>query len=260
MHHNIVNLIYFSPTGTTRKTMDAIAKGLNPERVNRYDLTFPSAKAEQSLVDGVAVIGTPVYAGRVPRDFLERMANYAANDVPTVLVALYGNREFEDTLVELRDVSITQGFKVIAAGAFIGEHSYSTPERPIAAGRPNADDLKLAFEFGQNIAEKLACDDFTIPDIDGHVPYRERVKFGGVAPETDIETCTLCGRCAEVCPVRVVTVTNSVTTQAENCIMCCACVKYCPDRARLFNHPLIEERREMLIRNCSAAKAPKVFL
>jgi hypothetical protein len=30
--------------------------------------------------------------------------------------------------------------------------------------------------------------------------------------------------------------------------------------ARYFNHPMIEERRELLIMNCSTAKAPQVFL
>lgn len=260
MKHNKVHLIYFSPTGTTRKTIDAIAEGLNPEQVNRYDLTFPFENGEQLIADGVAIIGIPVYAGRVPKDCLERMVGYKAKDIPTILVALYGNREFEDALVELRDVSIAQGFKVIAAGAFIGEHSYSTPERPIAADRPNVDDLRLAVEFGQQVAKKIEHNDFSVPEIDGNVPYKDRVKFGGVAPKTDAETCTLCGKCAEVCPVRVVTVLNSVTTQAEHCIMCSACVKACPVSARPFNHPMIEERREMLIKNCSAPKSPQTFL
>lgn len=260
MRHNIVHLIYFSPTGTTRKTIDAIAAGLNPEQVNRYDLTFSFDAAEQHIADGVAIIGVPVYAGRVPKDVLERLANYKADDVPTILVALYGNREFEDALVELRDVSITKGFKVIAAGAFIGEHSYSTPERPIAAGRPDMDDLKLAVEFGQHVAAKMADNNFSLPAIDGNVPYRERVKFGGIAPETDAETCTLCGKCAEVCPVHIITVSDSVTTQAENCIMCCACIKFCPVMARHFKHPMIEEKRAMLRKNCSIAKEPKTFL
>lgn len=260
MKANKVHLIYFSPTGTTRKIIDAVVDGLNPVRVNRYDLTFPFEKAEQHIVDGIAVIGAPVYAGRVPKDCLERLVNYKANGVPTVLVALYGNREFEDALVELRDVSIAQGFNVIAAGAFIGEHSYSTPERPIATGRPNTDDLGLAVKFGQNIAAKMGLNDFNTPEIDGNVPYKDRVEFGGVAPQTDAKICTLCGKCEEVCPVRVIEMSNSVTTQAENCIMCSACVKICAEEARFFNHPMIKERRELLVKNCSSPKIPQIFL
>jgi len=260
MKNSCAHLVYFSPTGTTRKIIDAITEGLYPERVNRYDLTYAFEKEEQTIAGGVAVIGIPVYAGRVPADCLERMAGFRADGVPAVLVALYGNREFEDALVELRDVATAQGFNVIAAGAFIGEHSYSTPERPIAAGRPDAVDLRLAVKFGQDIAAKIERGDLGTPEIEGNVPYRERVKFGGVAPETDAESCILCGKCAEVCPVRVVTVSDSVTTQAENCIMCCACVKTCPVDARTFKHPMIEERRELLIKNCSTPKAPQIFL
>jgi len=260
MKINNIHLIHFSPTGTTRKVIDAIAEGLNPEKVYRYDLTFPLDKIEQHFTDGVAVIGAPVYAGRIPVDCLERMAQYTANNIPTVLVALYGNREFEDALVELRDVSLAQGFNVIAAGAFIGEHSYSTSQFPIADGRPNVDDLKLARAFGEQIAAKIKIDDFETPIIEGHVPYKERVKFGGVAPETNAETCTLCGQCAEVCPVQIISISNSVTTQAENCIMCSACVKECAVGARIFNHPIMIERQEFLVKNCSVPKAPKLFL
>lgn len=260
MRINNVHLIYFSPTRTTQKIIDAIVKGFAPDRTNRYNLTYSFEETEQRFVDGVAIIGAPVYAGRIPKDFLERMANYRANNVPTVLIALYGNREFEDALVELRDVSSAQGFNVIAAGAFIGEHSYSTPKGPIAAGRPNVDDLNMAVLFGQQIAEKIKRNDFSTPEIDGNVPYKERVEFGGVAPETEAEICTLCGRCAEVCPVHIVSVSHSVTTQAESCIMCSACVKICEVEARHFNHPVIEERRGLLIKNCSAPKVPQVFL
>ncbi len=260
MRNHTTHLIYFSPTGTTRKIVDAIAQGLSSEHINRYDLTFAFKKTDQLLADGVVVIGVPVHAGRVPIDCLERMATYSASNLPTVLVALYGNREFEDALVELRDVAIARGFNVIAAGAFIGEHSYSTPERPIAAGRPDTNDLSLAIKFGQQIAAKIERDNLNTPKIDGEVPYKERVKFGGVAPETDAEKCTLCGRCIEVCPVRVISMSKTITTRAEGCIMCCACVRVCEDDARPFNHPMIEERRELLIKNCSIPKKPKLFL
>jgi ferredoxin len=260
MKINNIHLIYFSPTGTTRKVIDAISEGLSGTEIYRYDLTYPFGMTEQYFQDGVAVIGAPVYAGRIPVDCLKRMAQYKAKNIPTVLVALYGNREFEDALVELRDVSLTQGFNVIAAGAFIGEHSYSTSEYPIAVGRPDVNDLQLAKSFGQQIAAKINNDDFKTPIVEGHFPYKERVKFGGVAPSTNPETCTLCGRCAQVCPVGIVTVSDSVTTQAEQCIMCSACVKECAFGSRIFDHPVMIERQEFLVKNCSAPKAPKLFL
>jgi flavodoxin/NAD-dependent dihydropyrimidine dehydrogenase PreA subunit len=254
------HLVYFSPTGTTRKVAEGIAQGLGADKVVHYDLTPADARFETVLTDGVAIIGIPVYAGRVPELCLQRLQAITARHMPAVLVALYGNREFEDALVELRDLSVAKGFNVIGAGAFIGEHSFSTPAHPIAAGRPDAEDLKLALQFGKQVAAKIEAGDFNTPDIDGNVPYRERPDFGGMAPETDSEQCTLCGKCAAVCPAGVIAVGDSVATNAENCIMCCACVKACEVKARSFTHPWIEEKRPMLQKNCSTPKEPQIHI
>jgi len=260
METKTMHMIYFSPTGTTRKVVAAVAEGVCSAEARELDLTLSASENGAPISDGVAVIGVPVYAGRVPEVCLERMAELSADGVPTAIVALYGNREFEDALVELCDVASAKGFRVIAAGAFIGEHSYSTPERPIAAGRPDVDDLQLARSFGEQFAAKLGRGDLSTPEINGNHPYKERVPLGGVAPETDPQRCTLCGRCAEVCPMGIVAVTDVVTTHALRCIMCCACVKVCPVAARPFNHPRIEERRDMLVKNCSVPKSPQLFL
>lgn len=254
------HLIYFSPTGTTRKTITSIARGLGAKSVLHYDVTLPNNRFETVLTEGVAIIGIPVYAGRVPEVCLQRIQTMTAKGLPCVLVALYGNREFEDALVELRDVAVGQGFAVIAAAAFIGEHSYSTAQHPIAAGRPNAQDLLMAELFGRQVAAKIASGDRSTTEIDGAVPYKERAPLGGVAPETDREQCTLCGRCEQVCPTGVLKVTDVVTTEADHCVMCCACVKVCEEAARLFNHPRIAERRAMLLQHCSQPKAAKIFI
>lgn len=260
MEVNDVHLIYFSPTGSTKQIIEAVAEGLNPQKVDHFDLTCEFKMKEQRIDSGIALIGVPVYAGRVPEDALERLSGFSANGTPTVLIALYGNREFEDALVELRDVCVQKGFNVVAAGAFIGEHSYSTADYPIAAGRPDSDDLMLAGKFGQNIAEKLIRGDFSQPELEGHVPYRERVKFGGISPETENKFCVLCGKCADACPVQVIEVSDSVVTDSQNCIMCVACVRACGTEARTFMHPFVEERRGLLVKNCSTPKAAKMFL
>jgi ferredoxin len=254
------HLIYFSPTGTTQKITTSIVQGLGAKNVLHYDVTLPDSSVETELSDGVAIIGVPVYAGRTPKLCLQRMQSITAKGLPCILVALYGNRAFEDALVELRDFATSQGFEVVAAGAFIGEHSYSTRKRPIAAGRPDSQDLLLAETFGQQVALKINNGNLTTPEIAGNVPYKERVKLGGVAPDTIREKCTLCGRCAEICPAGVITVSDQVVTEADHCIMCCACVKTCEVEARPFNHPRIEEKRAMLHQNCSQPKAPQFFL
>jgi ferredoxin/flavodoxin len=255
-----VHLVYFSPTGTTRGVCEAIAQGLGAEKMISCDLTPVSAGRETVLIDGVAVIGIPVYAGRVPELCLRRLRGLTARGVPAVLVALYGNRAFEDALVELRDLAVAQGFKVIAAGAFIGEHSFSLPAEPIAAGRPHVGDLNLATEFGKRLAAKIESGDSGMPDIPGNVPYRDRAKLDRMAPETNGKKCNLCGRCAAVCPSGSIEVAETVATDADKCILCCACIKACEADARCFTHPWIEKVRTMLRQNCGTPKAPEIFI
>ena len=255
----LLHLISFSPTGTTRKIVETIAAGFAAEQIERYDLTRMAEPPELQLDEGCAVIGIPVYAGRVPEVCLQRLAGITAEGIPAVLVAVYGNREYEGALVELRDIVTTAGFSVVAGGAFIGEHSYSTDEQPIAAGRPDQSDLNKAKVFGRQVAQKLAKDPIC-PELAGNTPYRERVKFGGIAPQTDPATCTLCGRCVEVCPMFVVTVDQQVSTAAERCVMCCACSKSCPTGARSMDHPFVQQRRQMLQENCRQRKEPTLFL
>ncbi|MGE4578505.1 MAG: 4Fe-4S binding protein [Desulfuromonadales bacterium] len=256
-----VHLIYFSPTSTTRKIVEEIAAGIPASEVRHYDLTRLEEGLDLQLTEGLAIIGVPVYAGRVPEVYLQRMEGLSATGVPVVLVALYGNRAFEDALVELRDGAVAKGFSVLAAGAFIGEHSYSTPTQPIAPGRPDAADRQKARAFGAQIAEKLQRRSMPATlRIPGDTPYKERVPLGGIAPATDKALCSLCGACAKVCPTLVIRVEDKVTTAAENCVMCCACVKVCPVVARSFHHPMIEARRQLLVTNFSERREPELFL
>ena len=256
----ITHLVYFSPTGSTHKIVTAIGRGLGAEQTVHYDVTLPQASCAAVLGGGVAVFGIPVYAGRVPELCLQRLQDFRAAGVPAVLVALYGNRAFEDTLVELRDLVTRQGFKVVAGAAFIGEHSYATKDQPVALGRPDSGDLEKAVTFGRQIADKLEQGKIAPPALPGNTPYRDRVRFGGIAPVTLAEKCTLCGQCAASCPPGVITLTDRVTTAADNCIMCCACIKNCQPKARIFSHDFIREKRQQLVENCSRPKIPQTFL
>jgi flavodoxin len=191
-----VNLIYFSPTGTSKKTLEAVAKGLGIKGVEHIDLTPPDAAGKSHAIPagGLAVFAVPVYSGRVPPVAAQRLRTVKGNGTPAVLVAVYGNRAIEDALVELRDITTEQGFKAIASASFIGEHSFSTEATPIAPGRPDKEDLEKAKKFGEQVKAKL--DGMAKPieiTVPGNRPYRERNPSGPRFPDTTVESCTLCG-------------------------------------------------------------------
>ena len=190
---------------------------------------------------------------------MERLQNIRGLDTPTVLVVVYGNRAYEKALMELDAFALPRGLKVIAGATFIGEHSYSTDEHPIAAGRPNDSDLALATEFGKKIIEKIktATGPDTLYPIDVRAIKRPRQPFfplfrflrkviklrksGTPLPRTpwvkDESLCTHCGLCVVHCPAGAITKGDELNVDETKCIKCCACVKVCPRNAKVYDTP-----------------------
>lgn len=123
------------------------------------DLTTDENSSPIEIKDSITIIAVPVYAGRVAPIALQRLRRLRGNNAPAILITVYGNRDYEDALVELRDETIQLGFTPLAAGAFIGEHSYSRPNMPIAEGRPDITDLQTAEQFGKDCLTKLEKDE-----------------------------------------------------------------------------------------------------
>jgi ferredoxin len=266
MKCDTAQLIFFSPTKTTMKIVDAIGEGMRLSTLSRIDLTFPLDTAPQEQASDVVVIGTPVHAGRVPALAVDRLRqNVQGKGRPAVLVVVYGNRAYEDALLELRNVAEELGFVPVGAAAFIGEHSFSTSELPVAAGRPDVDDLKKARVFGSQVVEKMqkiiSLDQLPALHVPGHFPYRDGIQPGPIAPDTHEALCTLCGECARMCPSQVVHVTDTgVVTDPIGCIRCSACIKVCPTGARFWNVPKIHEVATFLHTHHAEPRKPETFL
>jgi ferredoxin len=259
-------LIYFSPTRTTRNVIEAIAQGMHAVQVEHVDLMPHAAAIHEpaEMHDDLAIIGCPVYGGRLPSVAVARLRRLNGSGTPAVIVVVYGNREYEDALLELKDLAVETGFEPVAAGAFIGEHSYSRDDTPIAAGRPDGKDSRQAIAFGKAVRAKMmavqALDELPPLRVPGKFPYKDWVGLSGIAPVTDEAACARCGACASVCPTAAIVVRDTPVTDRSSCIKCCACVKTCATDARGMDDPCIRQVAEQLSMNCRERKEPEMYL
>ena len=244
-------IAHFSPTGGTKKVADAIAAGFHTPLVE-MDLTKADAAVSMGENDALMAV-LPVYAGRVPQISLERLAALKGNGQKAVAVVVYGNREFEDALLETKDALEDYGFRVVAAAAFIAEHSIV---RSIAAGRPDVEDEALCRQFAADVMAK--ADDAAPVQVPGNNPYKE-VKPSAFHPAAD-EACVKCGACAQQCPVSAIPMDDPSQTNNDVCNNCMRCVEACPVSSRALPDGFLNMITQMLNQHAAGYKKPVVFL
>ena len=261
-----LKLVYFSPTGTTKSVVQGIARGINQSTVEQIDITTPDARQQQlqTLENELLVVAVPVYMGRVPALLNEWLHAIKARNTPAVCVVVYGNRVYDNALLEFEDILIKRGCKPIACAAYIGEHAFSSSKMPTAEGRPDESDLNHAELFGRKINEKLlsvsSVDHISDINIPGNYPY------GGVTDLWSVDfiaisnKCSQCGICAEVCPVGAIDSENSNLIDKEKCITCCACIKNCPQNARTMKTGPVKDAAMRLNNLYKERKEPEFFL
>ena len=154
----------------------------------------------------------------------------------------------------MSDILSERGFKIVAAGAFIGEHSFS---REVGKGRPDGSDIKIAEDFASSIAGKIAEPSKGALKIKGNRPYKQRLPMPPCAPKT-LDACTNCGLCAKICPAGAID-KNNPKKISDGCLMCCACVKACPQNAKYFDSEIYLKFKAFLEENYSARKEPELF-
>ena len=242
---------HFSPTGGTKKVADAIAAGFATP-IAEVDLT--KAVPAMTPAEGEALMAVlPVYAGRVPKIALERLSAIQGRGHKAVAVVVYGNREFDDGLLETKNALEAQGFTVIAGAAFIAEHSIV---RSVAAGRPDVEDEKIACHFGADIMAKPENSaPVTVP---GNHPYVE--PHGSAFHPVADEGCVSCGLCAEGCPVGAIPMDAPNTTDNAMCINCLRCMQVCPVGCRSLPAPFLDFVTKLLSENAAGYKKPTIIL
>lgn len=249
--------IVFSPTGGTLKAAKAVTEEWSGS-VETLDLTDPQKDFSEYSFDSrdIVLIAMPSYGGRVPALAAERLKKIKGGGAGCVLLCVYGNRAYEDTLVEMEDIAKECGFKAGAAIAAVAEHSIV---HKYAAGRPDAEDVKRLKEFSKAVLEKLqnASGDGGLK-LAGNRPYK-KTAGGGLTPKAN-QSCVKCGACAQRCPAEAISAENVGTADPQKCISCMRCVTECPHDARSVSKVMVSAAALALKKSCSERKECELFV
>ena len=252
---NVVQIV-FSPTGGTQRVADVIADewGGTGSKIDLTDAKFDFSSAALVKSD-IALVAVPSFGGRVPALAAQRLSAVHGNGTRCVIVCVYGNRAYEDTLIELSDLAKQSGFQVIAAVSAVAEHSIL---RQYAAGRPDRQDQDELRGIAEKILVRINAENAAAPQIPGDRPYK---KAGGVGliPRAG-KGCTGCGLCAKQCPAEAISRGNIKTADGKKCIACMRCVSQCPQSARKVNGVLVSVAAMAIKRACAQRKEIELYI
>jgi ferredoxin len=242
-----IGILYFSPTKSTELICNTVALGMGERDPLIMNITVPDIRSKiaadplavTSNIDHL-IVGAPVYFGKLPVQVKKCLSIISGNGKECTAIVVYGNRDYGISLYQMVEILTNNGFRVTAAGAFIGQHSYSDVV-PVAMGRPDKSDIENAFRFG---AKSLSVSQY--------------LSFNKIPSQTDIfaksdiymplkpifisKRCLQCGICADRCPEGILSSNTGMylnRASEKQCIGCMACVYHCKAKARVAKPNMI---------------------
>ena len=246
--------IYFSPSQTTKKVVDTLADNFTNEKETYDLLNFNEEKKFGE--DDIAIVGMPVFAGRIPKSGRARLSKLKGNNTPAIAIVNYGNAHVTDALLELVDVLKENNFDVIAAASTVSHHSIFSG---VAVGRPDPEDIEKINEFSQKCIEKIEVGERLTSEIPGNRPYVDykQLPFEITCDET---LCAFCYDCVSICPEKAIPDDDPVDTNLDMCSRCTACINICPEDARMFSGAAFEAKKPEFEKANSERKENEFYL
>ena len=274
MQINRIAAVYYSATGNTREVVLKIGKQIAEDLkvpLKEYDYTLPEAREKHYsfTAEDLVLFATPVYAGRVPNKMLPFVeTGFTGGDALAVPIVIFGNRSFDNGLIELRNLLVANGFHPIAAAAVATSHVFSDA---IAPGRPDKEDWAVLNQFAGDVAAKVSRitqlpEPIQVPGDNPPLSYYTPLGVDGkptvflkAKPQTTAEWCDGCGICVAACPMAAIS-EEDPTLVPGTCIKCQCCVKICPTGAKYFDDEAFLSHVKMLEQNYTERKEPQVFI
>ena len=243
-----IGILCFSPTASTKYICRTVALGMGEKNPRIIDITHPDTRTEiianaNTVTNDIdhLIVGAPVHSGKLPLQVIECLRAIDGTGKVCCAIVVYGNRDYGIALYNMVKVLSENGFGIIAAGAFIGQHSYSDIV-PVAIGRPDESDIEKARELG---ARSLSVTKYlSLKDVPTQIDNISKSdKYTALKPAYISKQCVQCGACAKNCPIGLISPdTGRYLSRAakKQCIGCMACVRICTQKARVAKVNLIE--------------------
>ena len=152
--------IYYSPAGGTEIMTRTLARKIGEilDDCSPLDVSiecFDMLREQNNIVfddETVAVIGMPVYVGKIPLPAAAALRGIEGNGAMTLAAVSYGGRKYGNALFELKRLAEERGFKAVGAGAFM--ISYIASRGSARSAAPAIDTAALS-EFCNAASEKI---------------------------------------------------------------------------------------------------------
>ncbi|NBK21036.1 MAG: hypothetical protein EOM68_03310 [Spirochaetia bacterium] len=242
-------LLVFSPTGHSKACALAVAKATKQAFVELDVTHFTQRLKPLAFSDTTLIVAYPVYGGRVPVLFAEYLrGQVSCTNCKALAIATFGNRAFEDALVEMEDLLLEKGVSLIGAASIVCEHSYTDK---VGAKRPDFED----FQVLDRLAVYLNGETKTVHPP-GNRPYKRAMPVADppYMPQPKDKAHPISSQCYAVCPTSCL-----AKGDADLCIHCCACIQV-SNNTLVMENPWFGEFTKHLEATCQKRVNSELYL